>query len=236
LIRKHLERDTMSDHVIPPELVAKLLRTGRSNDPSQAIVSEFSAYDQNAYSSFMRMLPAPWKQVGNALSESDLFALIRAIVVAEETLPNWNAGSVSPAIWLFRIFNEKYPAEARQLADWILANSSNGWLPYGSANYGADSIAEYEIHHRVHNEAKSNKAQIENVRALEGKRRRADEATAKLFGAVKRNDIKAVAALLAQGANSGMQGTDGLSAIELAKSLNRTAIYNAMISDETKHG
>jgi hypothetical protein len=225
----------MNDHIIPSGPISKLLRTGQNDDPWQAIISEFSSNDLIAYSPFMRTLPVAWKQVGNALSESDLLALIKAIVVAEKILSNWGAGSVSPAIWLFRIFEEKYPHGAGQLADWMLAHSNNGWLPYGSSNFGPKSLAEYKQHKREHDENKRSVAESEKARELAAKQRKAEAATVKLFGAVKRNDIKAVVALIEQGADPILQGPDGSSAAELAKSLNRMTLYNAMFSSAAKN-
>ncbi len=221
----------MNDQSIPPILIDKLIRAGNSENPSQALYQELSSVEQVRFAPLMRIYLTPWKQVGNTLSERELSSLIRAITVAEESFSGWGAGSVSPAIWLFRIYREKFALLADNLADWMLAHSGNGWLPSGSQNYGAKSIEEYYRRHRDYEEQKRDRAKAEKRRETEAGRRRAEAATIKLFGAVKRNDIKAVTALISQGADPLEAGPDGTSALDYAKSLNRDAIIRVFIRD-----
>jgi ankyrin repeat protein len=61
-------------------------------------------------------------------------------------------------------------------------------------------------------------------RQLEDKKRIAEEATHKLYNAVRRGDIKAVRSLVSKGANPLVLSPDGRSMINFASSLGHTAI------------
>ena len=56
---------------------------------------------------------------------------LKALVLAEESIPGCDAGAKSPAIQLARLLRERgdYPGE---LTAWIKSVSSNRFLPYGS--------------------------------------------------------------------------------------------------------
>ncbi len=60
-----------------------------------------------------------------------LLGWLRALTLAEETVPGCEAGAKSPVISLARLLRERgnYPAD---LTPWIKAVSSNRFLPYGS--------------------------------------------------------------------------------------------------------
>ena len=60
-----------------------------------------------------------------------LLGWLRALTLAEETVPGCEAGAKSPVIGLARLLRERgdYPAD---LTAWIKAVSSNRFLPYGS--------------------------------------------------------------------------------------------------------
>ena len=60
-----------------------------------------------------------------------LVGWLRALTLAEETVPGCEAGARSPVIGLARLLRERgdYPAD---LTPWIKAVSSNRFLPYGS--------------------------------------------------------------------------------------------------------
>ena len=60
-----------------------------------------------------------------------LIGWLKALVLAEESIPGCDAGAQSPAIHLARLLRERndYPAD---LTTWIKSVSSNRFLPYGS--------------------------------------------------------------------------------------------------------
>ena len=56
--------------------------------------------------SFMRLAPQSWYAVANELDDAQLIACIKTLTDLER-LPDFNAGSVSPVIWLFRKLSEQ---------------------------------------------------------------------------------------------------------------------------------
>jgi hypothetical protein len=76
--------------------------------------------------------------------ERDPLVMLAKGLVRAEQLPQWSAGSVAGAIWVFRVFQRRFPQEADSLAEWMLANSENPWVPFGSNRGGSRSLAGVE--------------------------------------------------------------------------------------------
>jgi hypothetical protein len=102
-----------------------------------------------------------WNYATDKISVEQLYNLVCGLVVAEESLPEWNGGSVSSIIWTFRAYERRAPENSDKLAEWVLQHSTNDCVPYGSARAGAKSIAEYKAYRqakhlrRVHSEKHS---------------------------------------------------------------------------------
>ncbi|GHU21141.1 hypothetical protein FACS189475_10360 [Betaproteobacteria bacterium] len=166
----------------------------------------------------MRLAPHSWDAVAASLDDAQLIACIKALTVLER-LPNFVAGSVSPVIWLFRRLSERSDDDLTSVIDWVLTHTDNSYLPFGSYNYGAQSMEELDaIWVRVAENTKARRTAEEN-RQREAKVRKAAEATHKLFGALRRHDEKAVVALLSQGADIHALNEQGQTAFEYARSL-----------------
>ena len=82
-----------------------------------------------------------WEPILEPLNAAGHEALGKGLVVAEET-HHWCCGSVAAAIWVYRAFEQKFPEAADALADWMLAHSSNPWVPFGRDRGSARSIVE----------------------------------------------------------------------------------------------
>ena len=72
-----------------------------------------------------------WARLFDGRESTRLIDWLRALVLAEESVPGCQAGAKSPAIHIARILRERgdYPAE---LTVWIKSVSGNRFLPYGS--------------------------------------------------------------------------------------------------------
>ena len=200
---------------ISQELVDHLVDIGRSeNFHDLGNVSD--RFPEAKQGSFMRLRPEAWYQIADTLSENRIVALIKALTLLEQ-YPNFKAGSVAPVIWLFR----RLPGanDRVELINWILSHTDNDYLPFGSSNHGAKSLDDYRQRCEQIAERSNARKKAEEERQLEAKLRKANEASQRLFGAIRRKDVKAVEALIAKGADCNVVDESGLTALEYARSL-----------------
>ena len=71
-----------------------------------------------------------WESALAELDTADLLHLVRFFTVAEN-LPECEAGDKSPVIPIARLLRQRGSRLEKQLLQWIRANSSNRFLPYG---------------------------------------------------------------------------------------------------------
>lgn len=172
----------------------------------------------------MRAWREDWTEAVGEFPPAELAALIRLLTVAEAEIPGWSAGSVSPVIWLFRVYAQRAGAEEESLADWVLRHTSNDYLPYGSSNYGARSLEELRTRRDTAATRSSERAAIESERQDQGRTRRSVDATRNIFGAIRRGDAAAVQALLGHGADLRARDADGRTPYDLAVALGHEVI------------
>lgn len=198
-------------------LIQHLIEIGESGhfDDGEKILSLFPSTHSGF---FMRLAPHSWYEVAVSLDDAQLIACIKALTVLER-LPNFSAGSVSPVIWLFRKLSERSPDDLTSVIDWILTHTDNPYLPFGSHNLGAQSLVELHALSARTDERARARHTAEDNRQSEAKARKAVDATHKLFGALRRQDEKAVIALLSQGADIHATNEHGQTAFEYAQSL-----------------
>lgn len=209
---------------MPPEFLRRLVAIGQSEDFA-AMQQLFTDFPEPRVGHLMRQTYQFWYSIVDAISETEAVALAKALAVAERDFPWFGGGSVSGVIWVFRRLQDKTHRQMDDLADWILAHTNNGWAPFGGCNYGARSLAELrEL--KLQDAAKgSARHQAESDRQAAARTRKSEEATTRLFGAVRRSDAKAICALLARGARTDQTDSSGHSALTLAESLgNQTAV------------
>jgi hypothetical protein len=153
------------------------------------------------------------------LPTNDRHALIKAVAMYEDTVGG--VGSVTALQRLFLLVNDP----RGDLLDWVLQNSRAFRYYY----HDARSLEEYkDICERIA-ARKAETLHREKGRELEAHERQATVATANLYNAVRRGDIKAVRALLAQGANpSATVAPDGRTLLALARGNNREDIAEAL--------
>jgi len=203
---------------LPAGLIECLVEVGAS-DRYEECGALFERFPSAQSGAFMRLAPQPWYDVADLLNHSQLAALIKTLTYVEQRLPNCRAGSVSPVIWLFKKISERSGADLSELADWILAHTDNPYLPFGSFNYDARSLRQLRDRQEAAHERAEASSSDEEKRQLDARNRKAAEATRRLFGALRRRDEKAIAALVQRGADIHATNEDGQSAIELAHSL-----------------
>lgn len=102
---------------LSPELIQHLVEIGESQffDDIEQLPTRFPLSRSGA---LMRLAPQSWYETASPLGAAQLVALIRALTVLEQRLPNFRAGSVSPAIWLFRKLSERSPEDLSPVIDW----------------------------------------------------------------------------------------------------------------------
>jgi len=85
-----------------------------------------------------------WDATTKKLSTADLIRLIKGLTIAEKFF-HWHGGSVAAAIWVFRELLRRNDIDAiRDTANWIFANRSNPYLPFGSTRYNSFEDYEYQ--------------------------------------------------------------------------------------------
>lgn len=208
------------------EVLQQLVELGRSGRDQ---VPPALANENKAWSLLLGVGREFWQGLGTDLPQSDLEAVIRGLVHYSRT-GRPTGGSVSPVIWLFARYAARFPESEPSLTRWVVANRVNPYEPFGSViENQATSIGEYVLRRLSRGaRARSNEA-IEHERKAEAASRRADKATTRLVGAIKRGDVTAVAALLATGADPSKALPDG-SLVELAESHGRSAVAELLRS------
>jgi hypothetical protein len=201
---------------ISKELIEHLIKIG-SSDHFDDEAASFALASYARSGSFMRLHFLSWYEVADSLGDVELIACLKAVTILER-LPSFKAGSVSPAIWLFRRLSERSQDDLTPVIDWVLSHTDNPYLPFGSYNLGASSLKEFQLFSA--RAAEQAKAKIADVEALhiEVSARKATDASRKLFGALRRKDQKAVAALISQGADFRVLNDKGQTVLEFAES------------------
>lgn len=164
---------------------------------------------------------AAWESIGRKLDRPELEALIRGLVVLERG-PLVGAGSVSPVIPLFRALHQRFATDAPALTEWIIEQRVNEYIPFGSPRYaGARTFEDCRLIDSLESRvAEANQARAQQAAAA----KRAERATQRLPHAVRRGDVAAVKAMLANGGRWTPESAGGMSMIELATKEGRTAL------------
>lgn len=208
---------------LPAELVKYLAELGASAR-YEGYDDLFERFPSARSGAFMRFAPQSWTDAADFLSSNQLGALIKALTVVEQRLPNCRAGSVSPVIPLFTLLSERSGDNLSELADWVLAHTNNPYLPFGRFNYGARSLTELSELTKDAERRSVARRLAEDQRQLDARKRKSAEATRNLFAALRRRDEKAIAALMRRGADIHAANENGQTAIEIARSLGLTSL------------
>jgi hypothetical protein len=159
---------------LPDELIECLVNLGASARYAERD-DLFQRFRDIGSGAFMRLAPHHWGEVTGALNPSELAALIMALTAIERRYPNCRAGSVSPVIWLFRQLSKRSDSDLSELADWVLANTDNPYLPFGSFNYKAQSVSELQDLSKLAVRRAETRRSAEGQRQTDAKDRKAAE-------------------------------------------------------------
>ena len=136
---------------IPEATVLALVDIGRQHENESALQPLFDRVAPFADLNSLHW--EHWDAVTQAMSTSDVFALLRGLTLAEKRFGG--VGSVSGSVWVFRELQRRAGAApmdaavADAAAEWTLANSDNPWVPF-SNNFGSRSLAEYRHRRAEH--------------------------------------------------------------------------------------
>jgi len=127
---------------IPSAVVNNLIALGSLDDGPSAKQDQLLAR-LKPFDKVNRLGWNPWNEVADALAEDDLKNLVRGLAIADSQA-HWCGGSVAGVIWAFRRYEARFPDNAPELADWVLARSENPFVPFGRMRAGSRSIAEFK--------------------------------------------------------------------------------------------
>ena len=83
-----------------------------------------------------------WRKIAEPLKQEDCEHLIRGLVITEREL-KWIGGSVAGAIWVFKVYERRFPPYHIEVANWVLENRGhNSYLPFGCSS-SARNYDEY---------------------------------------------------------------------------------------------
>jgi ankyrin repeat protein len=116
-------------------------------------------------------------------------------------------------------------AAKTELIDWVLENTDNSYLPFGSPNHGAKSLAEFQRITRDIEARVQAQRDAESARQLADQNRKAARATELIFNAIRRKDSKAVVALLDRGADRNAVDANGQTAEEYAQKMGLGGLF-----------
>lgn len=190
----------MNAQVLPNELLDGLVEIGRkvSSSKLNALIAVNPSCSDGQ---FMRQLPQFWREIASGIGNGELVALIKALTIVERDVPNCVAGSVSPVIWLFEVLRSRGDDQLDELAEWVLGETSNPFLPWGSSNFGARTVDQFQQRSSAYEQHCAKRAAKEQARQEADRVRIAKTASYNLYGAIRRDDEKAIASLMRKGAD-----------------------------------
>jgi len=211
------------------DLIAELIRIGRDGtfDRLPALIG---LSPEHRSGKFMRQLPEFWTDISANLTAHEIIALIKALTVTERDVAEMKAGSVSPVIWLYRYLRQRFPGQYTELEDWVLRQTDNDYLPWGTSNHGARSLDEFRRFSEQVVKRRQDRQRSEEQRQVETIKRKAEKATHDLLGAIRRKDGEAIIALRRKGADVNAISDLGKSVLDLARETGDPKVIEAVTS------
>ena len=148
------------------------------------------------------------------LSASDRVAFVKALAAFEDTV-----GGLGSDTALERVL-PLIADEDHTVLNWILSTTRSYWY-YSN---GATSYAELQASRIAHARRREENEAREVQREREAKARKAEQASANLFNAVRRGDVNAVQALLQKGASPNGCTADGIPLVKYAEESGRKSV------------
>ena len=219
-----LQPDPSQQRII--DLVPLLVELGRTADRSVLADARLpNAWD-------FGVLWQQWDRVVSGWEAAQVADLIKGLTYFERMFDR-GFGSVPPVANLFHIYASMVDTgERNRFADWVLANTVNDYSPFGTDNHGARSLEDLAKKTAARFAGKQATAAREQARFEDARIQRSMQATERLPNALRRKDAKAVAALLAKGADVDAVGPSGQTAREVARDLGVDALLSGDATDD----
>lgn len=208
------------------DLVPLLVELGRTADRS--VIGDVPLPNAGDFG----VLWKRWDRVVGGWGAAQVADLIRGLTYFERMFDR-GFGSVPPVANLFHIYASMVDVVERdRVADWVLANTVNDYSPFGTHNHGARSLKELARKADERFARRQATAVREQARFEDARNQRSVQATERLPNALRRKDVKAVAALLAKGADPNAVGHSGQSAREVARDLGVESLLSGGATDD----
>jgi hypothetical protein len=116
--------------MIPASTIASLMCAGRARELVPEVWREVF-YDLKDQHKINRLTWMSWDAAVKTLDDSELSNLIYGLALCEREF-HWLGGSVSAVVWTFKALRRRRTSESNTLEEWLLQNSLNPYVPYGS--------------------------------------------------------------------------------------------------------
>jgi len=123
------------------QIINILIAAGTSELAKKGIITR-EILDLKLYGNINTKGPKFWEDILPALSDEELFSIVRSTVLAEKE-HKWSGGSAASVIYIFREVQQRTRMFTEEVADWVLANTNNHYLPFGFNNHEARSLEDY---------------------------------------------------------------------------------------------
>ena len=203
---------------ISPELVDALIALGRTGVPGlvPGIHDDRSAHDA------LVSHGNRWSEVFAGRNAEDIRDALVGVVLVSRSLGQAIGGSVSPVVWMFWLLVARNPPWLNELSAWIVRNSMNEHEPFGSCrSHSFPDFEQFKAWETARALRSERNLAREAAREEEARLLRRPANTRNLVNAVRRGDILAVKALLADGADPREAMPGGGSLRELARANGR---------------
>ena len=102
-------------------------------------------YSRNDMSGGFGIVRDNKKEFLERFSKDEMVNIVKATTLLEEKDRGaFNFGSVHPAILIIKLFRETHPEECDELDTWVIENSTNSYLPWGTMRGLKKSFADLQ--------------------------------------------------------------------------------------------
>ena len=133
-------------------------------------------------------------------SKDEMVNIVRATILLEEKdRGTFNFGSVHPAILIIKLLRETHPEECDELDTWVIENSTNSYLPWGTMRGLRKSFADLQetrAMQRANAAAEEERQEQEHAAKLERDKAKAQH---NIYNAIRRKDVGAIETMIAKG-------------------------------------
>ena len=133
-------------------------------------------------------------------SKDEMVNIVRATILLEEKdRGTFNFGSVHPAILIIKLFRETHPEECDELDTWVIENSTNSYLPWGTMRGLKKSFADLQetrAMQRANVAAQEERQAQEHAAKMERDKAKAQH---NIYNAIRRKDVGAIETMIAKG-------------------------------------